>query len=139
MPVADPLVVLEQVRVADQRWKAALEDSDFAPPDPGFPRRVRGIADASEQEAAVLRLADSVGMGWQSAPGAATMRLSYELRPGGNRPGPPELWQRFDTAVRTLGEAMEGVATSAVARAFGELSAIARELASELDRLYEAA
>lgn len=132
----DPRVALEQVRIADQGWRAALEESDFAPPDSGFPARVRKIADASEQEAAALRLADSMGLGWQSAPGARTMRLTYELRPGGNRPGPEDLWNRFDAAVQRLGEAMEGVATSAVARAFAELSEVARELARELEPIY---
>jgi hypothetical protein len=62
------------------------------------------------------------------------MRLSYELRPGGSRPGPPELWERFDAAVQRLGVAMEGVAVSAVARAFRELSEVARAIADELDR-----
>ena len=134
--VEDPRVALEQVQVADQGWRAALEESDLAPPDSGFPARVRRIADASEQEAAALRLADSMGMGWQSAPGARSMRLTYELRPGGNRPGPQDLWDRFDAAVQRLGEAMEGVATSAVARSFAELSGVARELCGELEPVY---
>ena len=34
-----------------------------------------------------------------------------------------------------LGDALEGVALSAIARAFGELSEIARELAAEIERL----
>ena len=64
------------------------------------------------------------------------MQLSYELRRGGNRPGPPELWERFDAAVETLGSALEGVALSAIARAFAELSEIARELADEIELVY---
>jgi hypothetical protein len=132
--VVDPRVAVDQVRLADQRWNAALEASEFAPPDPGFAARVRGVADASEQEAAALRLADTSGVGWTPVPGARRMRLSYELRPGGNRPGPVELWERFDTVVERLGVAMEGVAVSAVARAFGELSDVARAIADELDR-----
>jgi len=64
------------------------------------------------------------------------MQLSYELRPGASsRRGPPELWERFDRAVTALGEAFEGVALSAVARAFGELSEVARELAAEIERI----
>jgi hypothetical protein len=66
-------------------------------------------------------------------PDARNMRLSHETRPGANRPGPPELWQRFDTTVQRLGIAMEGVALSAVARGFGELSEIAREIFDVLD------
>jgi hypothetical protein len=132
--VVDARVAVDQVRLADQRWNAALEASEFAPPDPGFSARVRGVADASEQEAAALRLADRSGVGWNPVPSARRMRLSYELRPGGNRPGPVQLWERFDAAVERLGVAMEGVAVSAVARAFGELSDVARAIADELER-----
>ena len=132
--MVDPRVAVDQVRLADRLWSAALEASEFAPPDPGFAARVRGVADASEQEAAALRLADTSGVGWNPVPDARRMRLSYELRPGGSRPGSPELWERFDAAVQRLGVAMEGVAVSAVARAFGELSDVARAIADELDR-----
>jgi hypothetical protein len=131
--VVDPTIAVDQVRLADRLWNAAVECSEFAPPDPGFAARVRAIAEASEQEAAALRLADSSGVGWSPVPGARRMRLSYELRPGGNRPGAQELWDRFDAAVERLGTAMEGVAVSAVARGFAELSEVAREIAAELE------
>jgi hypothetical protein len=45
------------------------------------------------------------------------------------------MWERFDQTVADLGEAFEGVALSAVARAFGELSEVARELAAEIERI----
>ena len=61
------------------------------------------------------------------------MQLSYELRRGGNRPGPAELWDRFDAAVEALGTALEGVALGAIARAFAELSQVARELADAIE------
>jgi hypothetical protein len=131
--MADRPRALAQVQIADRRWNAALDASEFAPPDEQFGRRLRDIADACEQEAAALRMADAVGMGWDPAPGSSNMRLSYELRPGGNRPGPVELWERFDEAVRRLGVAMEGVAVTAVAREFAELSDITRELADAVE------
>jgi hypothetical protein len=131
--MVDARTAADQVRLADQHWNAALEATEFAPPDPGFGARVRDVADASEQEAAALRLAHSSGVGWNPVPNARRMRLSYELRPGGNRPGIPELWDQFDAAVERLGIAMEGVAVSAVARGFAELSAVAREIAADLD------
>jgi len=134
--LSDPREALQHLRIADQRWRDALESSDMAPPDPGFPARVLKIADASEQEAAALRIAEASGLSWRPAPGARGMRLSYELRPGGNRPGPPELWESFDQAVQTLGDAMEGVAISAVSRAFAQLSEVAREIAVELEHIY---
>jgi hypothetical protein len=132
---ADPQIAIEQLRSADGRWEAALQASANALPNEEFPQRVRDIADASEQEAAAFRFADSLGLGWRSRQNARTMQLSYELRRGGNRPGSPEGWERFDTAVQTLGTALEGVALSAIARAFAQLSEIARELANEIELL----
>jgi hypothetical protein len=134
----DPRVALEQVQLADQRWGDALEASVEAPPDHGFAQRVRvrAIANASEQEAAALRHADQLGLAHRPHPGARNMQLSHELRPGApSRRGPLELWERFDAAVAERGEALEGVALSAIARAFGELSDVARELAAEIERL----
>lgn len=97
---------------------------------------MRAVADAAEQEAAALRRADTVGFGWQSVPAADRMSLSYELRPASNaRRGSPELWERFDDAVQRLGAALAGVAPSAVARGFHELSEIARELADDIAAL----
>ena len=132
----DPQIAIEQLRSADGRWEAALQASANALPNEGFAQRVRDIADASEQEAAAFRYADSLGLGWRSRQNARTMQLSYELRRGGNRPGPSELWERFDAAVERLGSALEGVALSAIARAFAELSEVARELARETELVY---
>jgi len=133
---ADPRLAVEQVQLADQHWSEALEATAEAPPDLGFAERVRAIANAAEQEAAALRHADLVGLAKRPYPGARDMQLSYELRPGARtRRGPPALWERFDRAVAGLGEAFEGVALSAVARAFGELSEVARELAAEIERI----
>src|SRR5450755_1023822 len=132
----DPQVAIEQLRTADGRWEAALQASADALPNDGFGARVRDIADASEQEAAAFRFADSLGLGWRSRQNAKAMQLSYELRRGGNRPGPPELWARFDAAVEALGTALEGVALGAIARAFAELSQVARELADEIEHTY---
>jgi hypothetical protein len=132
----DPHVALEQVQVADQRWGDALEASVQAPPDHGFAQRVRAIANAAEQEAAALRHADQLGIAHRPHPGASNMQLSHELRPGAaSRRGPLELWERFDAAVAELGDSLEGVALSAIARAFGELSDVARELAAEIERI----
>jgi hypothetical protein len=131
---ADPGVAVEQVQLADQRWSQALEASAEAPPDLRFAARVLAIANAAEQEAAALRHADQLGLAHRPHPGARHMQLSHELRPGAaSRRGPPELWERFDAAVSDLGEALEGVALSAIARAFGALSEVARELAREIE------
>ena len=131
----DAQLAIEQLQIADGRWEQALEASSFAPPDPGFAIRVRAVADASEQEAAAFRFADSLGLGWRSRTGARNMNLSYELRRDGNRRGDPKVWERFDDAVATLGAALEGVALSAIARAFAELADATRELAGEIERV----
>lgn len=132
----DPRVAIEQVQLADQLWSDALEESEEAPPDLAFAQRVRKIANAAEQEAAALRFADHFRLAYRPHPGARNMQLSHELRPGaGSRRGPPELWERFDRAVADLGEALEGVALSAISRAFGDLSEVARELADEIERI----
>src|ERR1035437_8380039 len=122
--------------MADGRWEAALQASAEALPNDGFAARGRDIADASEQEAAAFRYADSLGLGWRSRQNARRMQLSYELRRGGHRPGRSGLWERFDAAVETLGSALEGIALSAIARAFAELSEIARELAGVIELGY---
>jgi hypothetical protein len=131
----DAQLAIEQLQMADGRWEQALDASSFAPPDAGFAARVRAVADASEQEAAAFRFADSLGLGWRSRIGARNMNLSYELRRDGNRRGDPKLWERFDHAVATLGAALEGVALSAIARAFAQLADVARDLADEIDRV----
>jgi excisionase family DNA binding protein len=136
-PVASGAVrdAIDSVRVADRAWESALTASELAPPDPGFAARVHAIADAAEREgSALLNAAINVGLRWSSRPGARGMRLSHELRPGGNRPGPPELWERFDAGIERLGIAMEGTELSAVAYAFTELSEVLRLIADELEK-----
>jgi excisionase family DNA binding protein len=135
-PVASGVVrdAIDLVRMADRGWESALTASELAPPDPGFALRVRAIADAAEREgSALLNAAVNVGLRWSSRPGARGMRLSHELRAGGNRPGPPALWERFDAAIERLGIAMEGTELSAVAYAFSELSAVLWLIADELE------
>lgn len=132
----DPRLAIEQVKQADERWAEAIEASVEAPPDLGFAQRVRAIAKAAEQEAAALRHADLLGLAHSPHPDARNMQLSHELRRGAqSRRGPDELWERFDAAVGELGEALEGVALSAIWRAFGELAAIAFELSAEIERI----
>ena len=60
------------------------------------------------------------------------MVLSHELRPGGTRPGPASLWQRFDRTVQRLGIAMEGQIMHAVALQYRELAAVMHEIADLL-------
>jgi hypothetical protein len=45
-------------------------------------------------------------MRWESEPAGGPLTLSYELRPGGNRPGPADLWAQFNVAVDRLGASL---------------------------------
>lgn len=94
--------------VAETEWREALRASAMAPPDPGFVVRINEIADAAARKAAALtNLGDEApGTWWKRQSGLPGGVLSYELRPGANRPGPAELWARFDQAVDQLARAM---------------------------------
>jgi hypothetical protein len=124
---------LDEMKRADALWRAGIDASAFAPPDPGFASRVRAIAEGAAVEAAALRRAAGVpALRWNPAP-VTVRRLSYELRPGGNRPGRPELWQRLDGCVERLVMAQAGMSFDAIADAFSHLSEVMHEIADELD------
>jgi hypothetical protein len=130
----------EEYRRASARWRQALVASAEAPPDAAFPGRLREIGTAANQQSAAFELLAAARMGWRPRPGASAMELSYELRPGArSRPGPPELWERFDQAVRALGDAYEGISLAEIARAFGALARTAHEIADELEQAAAAA
>jgi hypothetical protein len=121
------------MQIADQRWQAAIDDSAFAPPDPGFADRVRAIAMAAEGEAVVLHeAARNPRLRWQPAHSTA-IGLSYELRPGGNRPGPTRSWTEFDQAVEHVSEAQRDTDFAAIADAFRQLGIVAMRLAGQID------
>jgi hypothetical protein len=135
---SDARVAIDQLGLADERWEAALRLSAEAPPDSRLALRLRAIADAAEQEAAAFRHADALGLGWRAQPGARGRFLSYELRTGAewrSERAPAQLWDRFDSAVEAVWAALEGVALSAIARAFLELSEVTRELAEQVERI----
>ncbi len=123
------------MQIADQRWRAAIEESAFAPPDDGFAERLRSISAAAAAEAASLaEAATAPQLRWSPSPGGnATKRLSYELRPGGNRPGPGELWDRFDAVVGDLVRAQAGTDLTAIAAGFRALGELLATLADAVD------
>jgi hypothetical protein len=131
--VSDPAITVRRMQIADQRWQAAVDDSAFAPPDPGFADRVRAIAIAAEGEAVVLHeAARNPRLRWQPAHSTA-VGLSYELRPGGNRPGPTRSWADFDQAVEHVSAAQQDTDFAAIADAFRELGIVAMSLAGQID------
>jgi excisionase family DNA binding protein len=120
---------------AGYSWELALERSRMAPPDAGFSSRLRQIAMAASWWSAALkrRASADAEFGWKPIPGSVGMELSYELRPGGNRPGPRDAWERFDRTVARLGNAMEGDRLSAVTGALTDLADAARDISDQLD------
>jgi hypothetical protein len=116
-------------------WDAALEASENAPPDPGFVRRLRAIARASERQAKALRRASRIpGFAWTPLAEMDEMVLSHELRPGGSRPGPSRLWQSFDMTVERLSVAMQGNLVDLVGDEYAELAAVLTEIADALEQ-----
>ena len=134
----DPAVMrsaVKNLQEAGAIWDAALETSENAPPDPGFVRRLRTIAKAAERQAEALDRAGSIpGFIWKPVPDTENMILSHELRPGGNRPGPPRLWASFDLTVDRLALAMEGNLSSLVEDEYRELYRVLQEIADALEQ-----
>jgi excisionase family DNA binding protein len=125
--------IVEELQLADEIWEQARTASENAPPDPGFPHRLRALADGCEQQARSLARAGWIkGFAWTPIPEGRHMIVSPELRPGANRPGPAELWEQFDRAVQRLGIAMEGRIMYVVAFRYRDLAAVMHKIADLL-------
>ena len=133
----DPRVAIEQVQLADQRLERRA-------------RGERGSAARSRVRAASAgdRQRGRAGSRRVAPRGPARTRASSRIlvhetcssrtscaRARARAAVRRSCGSSFDAAVGDLGEALEGVALSAIARAFGELSEIARELAREIERI----
>ena len=123
----------EQLELAEGRWEAAVREHAQPPPDAGFARRLRALADAAAQEQVAYRCAAAEGFGWRPGPAWLPPR---ELRPASWRGAlaPAEAWERFDDAVEGLSRARTGLSVAAISQAFGALSAAAFELAEAVDK-----
>jgi hypothetical protein len=121
--------ILRAVRQAGNDWADAMRAHKLAPPDAGFARRLRALADAAGREQVAWEHAHAAGLMWRPIPGAEEAEPPYELRPGTGRRGPTELWTRFDQTVGALNRAITGSSAAAVADAFGELADSAAALA----------
>jgi hypothetical protein len=122
---------INNMNAADHTWRAALRQHRLAPPDPGFSRRLKDLADACESQQISCDYAAQEGLGWEPMPHARRHAPS-ELRPDSGRRGPTELWAKFDTAWQDLTTALEGISLPAIARAFGELATISRQLSTTI-------
>lgn len=127
------------VGLSETFWRKALERSRMAPPDAGFAARLELIANASARKAAALNdLDQEPGPWWQRQGALVGGALTYELRPGANRPGPDDLWVKFDAIVQALSVAMESHSALAELEALEQLSLILHEIVDALveDGLY---
>jgi hypothetical protein len=131
--------IMRAVRRASDGWADAMRAHKLAPPDAGFARRLRNLADAAADEQVAWENAHAAGLLWRPVPGAENASPPYELRPGTGRRGPAVLWEGFDGAVATLNHAITGSSAAAVADAFGEFAEAADALASAVEREDEAA
>jgi excisionase family DNA binding protein len=126
---------IKAMQEAEAVFDTAVEASNNAPPDPGFPRRVRAVAQASLQQAEALDKASLIpGFRWTPVSDPQPVIRSHELRPGGNRPGPPHKWRSYDMAVERLSIAAQGNVISLVADEFREIGTVLNEIAEELER-----
>jgi excisionase family DNA binding protein len=120
--------------MASYEWEIALEQSRMAPPDARLASRIRHIAQAASRRAAAIReCMEDPGFVWKPIPDSNGMTLSYELRPGGARPGPKDAWDRVDRVVTRLGIALEGDSGSAVASALRDLASAMTGVADAIE------
>jgi hypothetical protein len=120
---------LARLDFAQQSWTAALQAHWSASPAPGFAERLMRLPNAAEEQSSAFRFADREGLAWTPLANASTgLQPPPELRPDFNRPGPTELWQRFDQTVHDFGLALESVSSVRVAQALDRLSECLREL-----------
>ena len=123
----------EQLELAEGRWQSAIKEHAQPPPDAGYARRLRALADAAAQEQTAYRYAEEQGFGWRPGPGWLPPQ---ELRdaPWRSSLATEDEWRRFDDAVQSLSRARTGVSVVAIAQAFGQLSSAAWELADAIDQ-----
>ena len=102
-------------------------------------RAAAGAVAAAAEQAAAFELAAEGGLGWRARTIDGEFSLAPELTPGMNRPGPPELWERFDAATAALAKALSGSSPATLAAAFTELSEVSGLLAADVQRTHRPA
>lgn len=126
-PLVSKQTVREHARPADMMWDAAVRAFD------PYPKRLRTLAEAANEQARVLRLAELAEVTWKPREGARHISLADGLEAAGGREGPPELWEEFDRRLAALGLAMETDVNARVYEAFEGLRDITLQIADALD------
>jgi excisionase family DNA binding protein len=125
--------IVDGIQAADEAWRSAQAASENAPPDAGFPHRLRALAEACEEQRFwLVRGAATKGFEWTPIRSGGHLAISHELRAGANRPGRRHLWDQFDLAVERLAYAMKEGPMSSVAWVYGEIAGLMNEIADEL-------
>ena len=115
----------DPARRADLLW-----DERAAAFDP-FPVRVRALAEAADEVAHVVGLAELAGVPWRPRPEG---QFGVEgLIPDAVREGPSELWHEFDHRVEVAERAAAATSTADVQMAFEALREILTAIADTLD------
>jgi hypothetical protein len=120
------------VNDARASWSGAMRAHEQAPPDPGFCDRLRALAEAAAAMRDAHARALQAGLAWRPVADSERARPPDELRPGTGRRGPPDLWARFDAAVRQLNQAGAGDNLADVVDAYAAVAQAAAELADAL-------
>lgn len=119
---------------AEVAWAAAIRSHLLAPPDAGFPVRLRALAAAARQRALAARAGARAGLRWVPTLGAVRSQPPPELRPESGRTGAPGLWAEFDLAVAAVNRADAGTSLAAVADAADALADAAQAIADDVAR-----
>jgi len=126
---------IERVREAQDEWNTALLAHERALPDlKPFAQRLRATSKAAARQAAALEYAAEAGLR-AMAKDPVVRHPPRELAPGANRPGDPELWDRFDQAVKEWQTAWQSGSTLTVAHAVRRLATLTEMLADQVDEL----
>lgn len=125
---------IDRLRLAEADWTEALDAHIYAEPNPAFAHRLRAMADAADRQREAFEYAAKERLAWDPLPPEPGGRPApYELSADSGRVGPAELWERFDRAFAEWDRSLEGSSIPEIARGFGVLAAITRELADAVD------
>ncbi|MEO8967211.1 MAG: helix-turn-helix domain-containing protein [Solirubrobacteraceae bacterium] len=126
---------IQTMQEAEAVFETAVQASDNAPPDPGFPQRLRAVAEASLRRGDALERASLIpGFTWTPVSDPVAVIRSHELRPGANRPGPAHDWRHYDMAVERLSIAVQGNVLSLVAIEFQQIGWVLNKIAETLEQ-----
>ena len=119
---------------AELAWAEAIRGHLLAPPDAGFPSRLRALAAAARRRAEAARVGAQAGLRWVPTPDAVRSQPPPELRPESGRTGTAGLWEEFDAAVTAVNRADAGTSLISVADAADALADAAEAIAADVER-----